>query len=387
MKIGIVGGCGHIGLPLSLLIAKEHNVTIIDSSKKNLNLVKNGKTPFYEEHINSYIKKKYIKKNLKFTDDLLNIKENFLDSIIIAIGTPVDEWGNPITDQLFNICLQSAKKLNTNGVLILRSTVTPGFTMNLRKKIKKKIKIFYCPERIAQGKTFTEIFKLPQIVGKTNNNESISKVKETFKNIIPSYLQTDSTSAELTKLFANFYRYASFAISNQIYTASKQFKSSPNEIINLIKYKYPRSIGIASPGLTAGPCLYKDTQQLVASLNNLFPMGQASLSINEGMAYEISKEAIDRSKKKNIIILGASFKADCDDHRSSLSFKIYKILSLRQKNKIFFHDPYVIHPKVTNDLKSFNLKNSFVIVATPHKIYNKIISKLKKKDVLNIWKD
>ena len=259
--------------------------------------------------------------------------------------------------------------------------------MNLRKKIKKKIKIFYCPERIAQGKTFTEIFKLPQIVGKTNNNESISKVKETFKNIIPSYLQTDSTSAELTKLFANFYRYASFAISNQIYTASKQFKSSPNEIINLIKYKYPRSIGIASPGLTAGPCLYKDTQQLVASLNNLFPMGQASLSINEGMAYEISKEAIDRSKKKNIVILGASFKADCDDHRSSLSFKIYKILSLRQKNKIFFHDPYVIHPKVTNDLKSFNLKNSFVIVATPHKIYNKIISKLKKKDVLNIWKD
>ena len=59
MKIGIVGGCGHIGLPLSLLIAKEHNVTIIDSSKKNLNLVKNGKTPFYEEHINSYIKKIY----------------------------------------------------------------------------------------------------------------------------------------------------------------------------------------------------------------------------------------------------------------------------------------------------------------------------------------
>tara|TARA_B100000700_G_C14957046_1_gene814505 strand:- start:127 stop:1290 length:1164 start_codon:yes stop_codon:yes gene_type:complete len=387
MKIGIVGGCGHIGLPLSLLIAKNHKTIVIDNSKKNVELVKKRKPPFQEDLINFYLKKKYLHKNLSFCNDLKELKKNTLDAIIIAIGTPVDEWGNPITEDLTQICTKSSKILKKNGILILRSTVTPGFTRNLSKKIKKKIKIFYCPERIAQGKSFTEIFKLPQIVGKTNKKDNIKSLKGIFKQIIPSYLETDATSAELTKLFANFYRYASFAISNQIYTASKNFNSSPNEVISLIKYKYPRSEGISSPGLTAGPCLYKDTQQLVASLNNSFPMGQVSLTINEGMAYEIATETIQRCGNNDIVILGASFKANCDDHRSSLSFKIFKILALRQKNKVFLHDPYVKHPKVINTLKGINLNKVFLVVASPHKFYKNIINNFPKKKIINVWKD
>jgi len=387
MRIGIVGGCGHIGLPLSLLISKNHKTTIIDTSNKNIELVKKNKPPFQEELINLYLKKKYLKKNLDFCNDIKKISNNKYDAIIIAIGTPVDEWGNLETETLKNICITSSKILKKSGTLILRSTVTPGFSINLRKKIRKKIKIFYCPERIAQGKSFTEIFKLPQIVGKTNIKDKITILKLIFKDIIPQYLTTDATSAELTKLFANFYRYASFAISNQIYIACKNFNSSTKEILGLIKYKYPRSVGIASPGLTAGPCLYKDTQQLVASLNNSFPIGQAALSVNEGMAYEIANETVKRCGKKEILILGASFKPNCDDHRSSLSFKIFKILSLRQKNKVYLHDPKIKHSKVLNSLKNINFKKVFLIVASPHKEYDKIIKKHSKSNILNIWDD
>ncbi len=272
MKIGIIGGCGHIGLPLSLLIAKNHKTTIIDTSKENIELVKKRKAPFQEDLINDYLKKKYLNKNLSFCEDIKDLSKKNFDAIIIAIGTPVDEWGNPETEALTKLCIKSSKLLKNSGSLILRSTVTPGFSKTLSKKIKNNIKIFYCPERIAQGKSFTEIFKLPQIVGKTNVKDKISTIKSIFKGIIPLYLTTDSTSAELSKLFANFYRYASFAISNQIYTACKNFGSSTKEVLELIKYKYPRSEGIARPGLTAGPCLYKDTQQLVASLNNSFPI-------------------------------------------------------------------------------------------------------------------
>lgn len=387
MKIGIVGGCGHIGLPLSLLISKNHKTTIIDNSNKSIEQVKKKKPPFEEELIDFYIKKNYLKKNLDFCNDIKKISNKKFDAIIIAIGTPVDEWGNPETEKLKDICLTSSKILKQSGILILRSTVTPGFTINLRKKIRKKIKIFYCPERIAQGKSFTEIFKLPQIVGKTDDKDNITKLKSIFKDIIPQYLTTDSTSAELTKLLANFYRYASFAISNQMYTACKNFNSSTKEVLGLIKYKYPRSVGIATPGLTAGPCLYKDTQQLVASLNNSFPMGQAALNINEGMAYEIVKETVKRCGGKKILILGASFKPNCDDHRSSLSFKIFKILSLRRKNKIYLHDPKIKHPKVINSLNKLDLNKMFLIVASPHKEYNKIIRKHPKSKMLNVWND
>ena len=169
---------------------------------------------------------------------------------------------------------------------------------------------------------------------------------------------------------------------------ANQFGCSANEIINLIRYKYPRSHGIQSPGFAAGPCLYKDTQQLVASLNNNFIMGSAAISINEGIAYTVSDMAINLSKKKDILILGASFKPNCDDHRSSLSFKLYKILSLRKKENVYLHDPYVKHPKVINNLKNINIKNSFVIVASPHDIYDKILKKFKnKKNIINIWND
>ena len=86
--------------------------------------------------------------------------------------------------------------------------------------------------------------------------------------------------------------------------------------------------------------------------------------------------------------MGASFKPNCDDHRSSLSFKLYKILSLRKKENVYLHDPYVKHPKVINNLKNINIKNSFVIVASPHDIYNKILKKFKnKKNIINIWED
>ena len=134
MKIGIIGGCGHIGLPLSLLIARNHKTTIIDTSKKNIELVKNGKAPFQEDFINLYLKKKYLSKNLSFCDNFEKLSSSVkYDAVIIAIGTPVDEWGNPETEGLSTICIKSTKILKNNGILILRSTVTPGFSLNLSK--------------------------------------------------------------------------------------------------------------------------------------------------------------------------------------------------------------------------------------------------------------
>ena len=391
MKIAIIGGAGHIGLPLSLVLAKRNNIVIVDPSE-NVLKIKKKIAPFEDKGIEKYLKNKNIHKNISYSNDINLLKPNFVDAIIIAIGTPLDEWGNPVTADLEKICLKSVNKLKKNGIIILRSTVTPGFSkkiFNNIKKNKKKINIAYCPERIAQGKSFTELFKFAQIVGIEKNNKStFVKVKKIFNKISPKFFLTDTTTAELVKLFANFWRYSTFAISNQIYMTANQFGCSANEIINLIRYKYPRSHGIQSPGFAAGPCLYKDTQQLVASLNNNFIMGSAAISINEGIAYTVSDMAINLSKKKDILILGASFKPNCDDHRSSLSFKLYKILSLRKKENVYLHDPYVKHPKVINNLKNINIKNSFVIVASPHDIYDKIFKKFKnKKNIINIWND
>ena len=88
-----------------------------------------------------------------------------------------------------------------------------------------------------------------------------------------------------------------------------------------------------------------------------------------------------------MIITRASFKPNCDDHRSSLSFKIYKILTLRQKNKVYLHDPKVKHPKVINNFKCLNLKKVFIVVASPHKSYNNLIKNFPEKKLINVWND
>lgn len=387
-KIIVIGGAGHIGLPLSLLLAKRFKVSIVDPSK-NLKLIKSQQAPFLDQGINKFLKNDKIFKNLSFYESIEKIKLRPFDKFEIAIvtlGTPVDEWGNPETQNLEKVFKSLTKLIKPKGFVILRSTVTPGFTKKISKKFPS-LTFAYCPERIAQGKSFTELFTLPQIIGLEKQlKKNISTLKKIFY-FSNDYQITDTVSAELVKLFANFWRYSTFAISNQIYLISNLFGKSSNNIIDLMKYKYPRIKDISKPGLTAGPCLYKDTQQLIASSKNLCEIGKAAIRINEGLVYSLCDDAVKRSKNKKIIILGAAFKPNCDDFRDSLSFKIYKHLIRITNKSITLVDPKVNHPKVSKNYKFKNFKDYFYIIATPHKEFDSLINKIPKQNQINIWDD
>ena len=110
MKIAIIGGAGHIGLPLSLVLAKRNNIVIVDPSE-NVLKIKKKIPPFEDKGIEKYLKDKNIHKNISYSNDINLLKPNFVDAIIIAIGTPLDEWGNPVTADLEKICLKSVNKL------------------------------------------------------------------------------------------------------------------------------------------------------------------------------------------------------------------------------------------------------------------------------------
>jgi len=382
-KIGIVGGCGHVGLPLSLVLAKKFNVEIIDPSK-NKELIKKGLSPFKDPGIEHFLNDKIVKKNLIFSSSISKSKSYF-DAIIITMGTPVDEWSNPISDELINICFNSKKKLKKNGLLILRSTVTPGLTNKISKELNN-INVCYCPERIVQGKSFTELFQIPQIISTTSKNKKVLDDLKTIFYFAPSFIQSKTTEAELIKLFNNFWRYSTFAISNQMYLISENYKVSFSKILSLMKNNYPRAKEIPGAGLAAGPCLYKDTQQLSAFFPGNFSVGNASLEMNEKIVDYIIQKTLKKCKNKKILILGAAFKADCDDYRSSLSFKILKNLKRVCQNKIIIFDPYVKHPKVSNKIQ-FNQKKDFFILATPHKKFLILSKGIHNNNKVDIWND
>ena len=386
MKIGVIGGAGHIGLPMSLLLAKKHKVTIIDPSK-NIASIKKGISPFFEVGMDKLIGNKSILKNISYESKIEDNNDKF-DSVIVTLGTPIDEWNNPVIMELTKIVQNSSDRIKNNGILILRSTVIPGLNKKLVKNLKnKKINLLYCPERIVQGYAIQELKKIPQIIGSNydNINRDLSKnIKEIFY-FTKKFIFTSFEEAELIKLFNNFWRYGTFALSNQMFLIAKSFNQSYQKILKSMKYEYPRATDIPGAGFAAGPCLYKDTQQLFSSFNGNFSLGKATIEINEKLADYVAAHVKSLANKKKIVILGAAFKANNDDFRDSLSFRLYKILKRICCNKVILYDPYVDHPKVSKKKHLLNHKKDFFILATPHRVFDKVLKNIPKKNLYNIW--
>ncbi|MDB9714917.1 nucleotide sugar dehydrogenase [Candidatus Pelagibacter ubique] len=384
-KITIIGATGHIGLPLSILFAnKGFKVIGYDINSDNVKKANKGIMLFKEDNGLAEFKKARKKNNLYFVDKPSDEMKN--GDFLITVGTPVDEFMNPDLSQLKKCINSILPYLNSKSLIILRSTVFPGTSEWLKNYLlKKKIKteVAFCLERVVQGKTFEEIKNLPQIVAATSKNAK-KKAANIFKHISKKIIFSDLKEAEFSKLFSNAFRYIQFAISNEFFMIANSAGLNFEKIRKITTDGYPRAGGMPSAGFAAGPCLFKDTMQLMASNQNNFNLGMNSMLVNEGLVlYLIKKLSTDYNlSKKNVGILGMAFKSECDDIRSSLSYKLKNNLNRLCKN-VFCSDPYVTEDKSLNDL-NYTIKNSdIIIIGAPHKIYKKL--NFKNKKVIDIW--
>ncbi len=387
-------GIGRVGLPLCLSLAEAgFKVFGIDLSEEYIQKIKEKKMPFFEEHAQELLEK-HVNKNFFPLTEMKKINES--DFIVITIGTPVDEHLNPDYKQIQKLTKNLIKYLKENQTIILRSTVSPGTTKYMKEIIEKETKmkigknlfLAFCPERIAEGKAIKETKELPQIVGGIDEN-STEKAAEFFKAFTVEQLKTDAKSAELAKIFTNMYRYINFSIANEFMILAEEHERDIYEIIHLINHNYKRG-GVKQPGYAAGPCLYKDGFFLI----NTMPFNElisVSWKINETAPLYLLKKIKAKTKLtyKKVALLGMAFKADNDDTRNSLSFKIKKALE-RENALVECHDPLI---------KEFNKKSveetiknaELIVVATNHSAYKKLslekIKELAKKDciVCDIW--
>ena len=382
-SICIIGGAGHVGAPLGLaLSSKGYNVALIDKNEKNIKKINNGIMPFVEDGCGKLLKKMIYKRKIFATNRLNEVKR--CKYIIVCIGTPINNKFKPDLKKFFNFFYSLKKYLNKNHIVIIRSSIYPGVCNRIFDIIKKHCKnLSYCPERIAQGKSLTELPKLSQIVSGKNINAKIESGK-ILKKICKKIIYTEIIEAELIKLFSNAYRYINFSISNQFYLICKNQGLNFFKIRNLMKDGYERNSNMPMAGFTAGPCLLKDTMQLSAFYNHRFPIFHNAMSINEGLPQFIIKKLQEKYnlKKKVIGVLGMSFKAENDDIRDSLSFKLLKKLKSK-KIKTLQSDEYYKNEK--NVDKTVLIKKSdIIIIGTPHKAYKNL--KINKKKILvDIW--
>jgi UDP-N-acetyl-D-mannosaminuronic acid dehydrogenase len=381
----VVGGAGHVGAPLSIVLAKKGLRTLIyDISQNALDTLAKGKLPFLEEGGEPLLKEVLADHKLGFSNEVADIRG--IPYVILTIGTPVDEFHNPVLRVLTDCMDTLLPHLSDDQTIILRSTVFPGATDFLDDYLKshgRKTLIAFCPERVVQGKAIREIQCLVQMISGTTPaaEESAARL---FRRVAQKVVRLKPMEAEFAKLFCNAYRYMQFAIANQFYMLANAAGLSYARIRKGLMEDYPRMRDLPGAGFAAGPCLYKDTLQLVAFSENQMGLGLSAIQVNEGMpAYIVSclkeKHAL---KRMTVGLLGMSFKAESDDARSSLSYKLKKLLALHAK-KVLTTDPFVTGDPNLLPLRDVVRGSDILILCTPHSVY--ATADLQGKNVYDIW--
>lgn len=379
----IIGGAGHIGLPLGLLISsKNKRVVLYDKNVEVINKINKGIMPFLEIGATKLLLKN--KKKIFATNDIKYVQRSKV--IIVCIGTPVTANLKPNLNFFFQLFKELKSYIKKDQTIIIRSSIYPGTCEKIFTILGKGFKnISYCPERVVQGKSIEELPKLPQIVS-GYSKKSILVSKNLFKLICKKIIITSVLEAELIKLFSNAWRYINFSVSNEFLMICENLNINFSKLRKTMIDGYERNRDIPLAGFAAGPCLFKDTVQLSAFLKNNFTLGKAATSINENLPNFLLKKLKEKYrsklKYKTVGILGLAFKAEIDDDRDSLSIKLIKILK-RNKVKLIISDEYIKHPQGVTKEKLMKLAD-IIIIATPHKAYKKMKFP-KNKEVIDTW--
>jgi UDP-N-acetyl-D-mannosaminuronic acid dehydrogenase len=385
LDVVVLGGGGHVGLPLSLTFAQAGlRVGIYDTNQATLDRIASGEMPFLETGAEDLLREVLASGRLAFGADGSIIERT--EQLVVVIGTPVDEFLGPSMTIFEKAVDQISPHLRDGSLVVLRSTVYPGTTAYVAQHLADRgcsVDVAFCPERIAEGHALEELHTLPQIIG-ADDDVAAARAAELFGRLSAKTVRTSSKEAELAKLFTNTWRYMKFAVANQFLMIADQAGVDYTNVLRAIREDYPRAADLPGPGFAAGPCLFKDTMQLAAFTSDHFPLGQAAMQVNEGLpAYIVS--ALERRygglQGKTIGILGMAFKSESDDTRASLSYKLRKLLSWAGA-RVLATDPYVQDDRLVT-LECVLEESDVLVLGAPHKAYRSL--HVGGKDVVDVW--
>lgn len=380
----IIGGFGHVGLPLGIALASVGlRVSLYDTNVALRPVIRKGTMPFLEKGAGPLLKKT-IGKTL-FVSETIDDAAH-ADCIVVTIGVPVDEHVSPEMKPLLALADVLEPHLRRGQCVILRSTLFPGATRFFRDYLTSKgkdIHVAYCPERIVQGRALIEFRTLPQIVSGFSP-KARSMAKRVFRALGTTVIELEPEEAEFAKLFSNSWRYITFAAANRFFMLATEHGIDYRRVYRAMTDGYERCKDLPVPGFAAGPCLFKDTLQLSAASRGTFDIGDAAMAVNESLpAFLVGELSKQRDLRGTTVgILGMAYKADIDDTRDSLSFKLKKLLELRGAS-VLCSDEYVRHEHFVSS-RTLVKDAETIIVGVPHAAYRKLkIPKM--KNVIDIW--
>ncbi|HYI21051.1 MAG TPA: nucleotide sugar dehydrogenase [Candidatus Limnocylindrales bacterium] len=372
-NIVVVGGAGHVGLPLSLVLCEAgFRVGIFDTSRQALETIASGRAPFDEPGTDELIDRLAATGRLTFSASPDHIRG--VETVIVAVGLPDNDGASSVgaLDQTID---GIAAYLEDGALLIIRSTVRPGTTEHVRKRLRelgKRADVVFCPERLIQGNALDELRSLPQIVG-ADDPQAASRAEALFGRLGIECLRSSPLEAEVAKLVANGWRYVSFAAANEFWALADAAGADYENVLHIVQQDYPRARSLPSPGFAGGPCLVKDSVAL-AGLSSLDgSLVRAALDVNRSLPARVTARMETRFGSlagRRIGLLGMSFKAGSDDMRGAPSTDLRRLL-IDTRAIVLSTDPYVSDP-ANLPIAEVLERSEIIVIATPHPDYRGI---------------
>ena len=391
-------GIGRIGLPTALSFANSGLPTIgVDINEKLVEMINSRNFPLNDEPgydiiFDKVINEKKFKATTNFSEGVTSS-----DVIILSLPTPMDEKNIPDYSSLLSIAKKLHDEISDGKLIIIESTVEPGFVENdflkiiegddNKLKLGKNFALGVCPETANPGQILNDFERLPRLVGAMDEHTQ-NLITKIYKHVFTVELipMPNCKTANAVKLTTNVFRDLNIAFINELALIFEKAGIDIMTVLEAAKTKYNFQVHYPSAGV-GGPCLPVNSYQMINFAKNFtsktFGLVENGRKINENMPFhtvELLEDALNEIKKplsgSSILVLGVSYKPDVKDIQLSPVEKIINLLQEKGAN-ILIYDPYfknseIFGIKTLNDFVQ-NLENSDgLIIATAHKEFHNI---------------